>query len=248
MKVATQLNKVLFCMSEKHQQILLKEIPVWLKENSCEVLVDWVVEPSGTMSRTVGALEKSDPKRWVAFGISRNYLVFRLQARTVDECFISEPLILNKVPREIVFFMEQRMIPSFEASKITIYTPLHQKHPGLCEYALLGMISIDEEEFIVVSDQKDPLSCINWAVLPIDFERKVCWQNGLSMDRKLFDDFLNSNEEEKVAINENVFGIKKCSDKMKAKGVVWHWVFQQENDKERVPKLTRKFKLGEFLF
>lgn len=248
MKIATQLNKVLFCMSDKHQQILLNELPQWIKCGASEILLDWVVEPSGTMSRTVSALEKSEPKRWLAFGISKNYLIFRLQARSVDEVFLSEPLILNKVPKEIVLFLEQRLIPACESSKITIYTPLHQKHPGLCEYALLGMLTIEEQEFIVVSDQRNPLSCINWVVLPIDFERKVCWQIGLNMDRKLFDDFLNSSIGEQVAVNDSIFGTKVCCEKMGAKGVVWHWVFQQDNDKERVPKLIRKFKLGEFLF
>lgn len=248
MKVATQIERVLECMNVKHQKIFQEELPVWVTDGKCKVLIDWVVESSGTMTRSVAALEKTEPKRWIAFGISKNYLIFKMQVRSEDRIYVSDPLILNKVPKDIVCFMEQKMIPSFETSRITIYTPLHQKHPGLCEYALMGMVEIDGQEFIIVSDQKNPMSCINWTVLPINFEKRICWQNGLSLDRKWFNDFLLSDVNEQVAISSDVFAKKINCEKMEIKGAVWHWVFQPDNDKEKVPKLIRKFKLGEFLF
>lgn len=247
MRVVTTLSMVSSYMSPKQAQQFKGTLPSWANEGS--VMVYWVVKSMKPAPKVVAQLEMTEPKRWLALSLSKGYVGLYIQIKSSEEQCFEDLVVVQRVPREIVEYIEQKKAPSWQGDQIKVYTPMHQKHPGIADYALLGAIEYKNQLCILISDQKEPLQSISWNVFGVDLEKRSCWNLGVSVDRSFFSDFQKTGVEEDVLLNKGVVAIKKNLDFLNQlpKSVVFQWVFSPFDEVGRLPKGAQKFKLGESL-
>ena len=217
----------------------------------------WVLnELDVPMPRSAAALLKSNPVQHLAVCLSHAKYELKINIKPeTGKVWVSAALPRSIAPSDVAEALRKRTTPSSSAKwngvLVDIFMPMHQKHPGLTEHAIVGAINVEGEPspIYIISDRPDPLSASMWHLFKFHPERRVAQALLTVMDKNgqkdfrstligqefLFKDF-NGIKMSDMEIIESLQGIKKFA-----------WRTDPGNGVSSIPLNARKFKLGEEL-
>lgn len=215
----------------------------------------WVLgELDAPMPKTAAMLIKSDPMQHLAIGLSRGKYDLRLNAKPESgKVWVSQVLPGSVAPTEVAVALKKRAAPSvgnkWTGLTVELYMPMHQKHPGLAEHALIGGVRTgDGDVLCFLSDRPDPLSATVWHIFRFHPSKRVAQALLNLVDKNGQRDFRSTLPGQELQLRD-CSGVKMTSEELYAalKGVkkfVWKTDAEVASN---IPQNARKFKLGEEL-
>lgn len=199
------------------------------------------------------SLAKTDPRQYLNIGLSKGFLRMRLSMKAEQgKVWHSEPLMMKVSPDEVVQAIAKKAAPGSGAKwngpSIDVFMPMHQKHPGLAEHALLGAFETDRGERVwFLSDRPDPWAAAMWHAYELNPAKRLAVTRFSVLDRqgqKLFND---ADDGEQFDFRE-FKGRKLSAEEIETAlaGVRrFAWRTDASGGSGVIPLNARKFKLGE---
>ena len=254
MKIATSF----YCVQE-HLGEAFKELwSVFSEQRPGEAPETTVWHWSLTASENVRAPKswsgsaKNDPKGYLVSGVDRGFLRLAVTIKpTKGKVWHSAPVKKGIAPPELVGAIEKRtrggVSGKWQGRLVEIFTPLHQKHPGLAEHAVIGgLVSVSSMVFML-SDRHAPLSAPLWNPYELVPEKGIAIPQMLVIERSQQKAFLDA-----APGDELDFGLLR-GQKMEESDIEeflslaskYAWGIDRNGQSKGVPRNARKFKLGE---
>lgn len=241
---------------------LFKEISTQYEVDAGKPLVGdkmgwhWVLsELDVTLPRSTTSMLKSDPHQHLAIGLSRGKYELRLNAKPeAGRVWLSPVLPGFVAPKEVGLALQRRSIPTvggkWQGLMVEIYMPMHQKHPGLAEHAIIGGVRTARGEIVCfVSDRPAPLSATVWHVYRMHPELRIAQAMLTVVDKSGQRDYRSTLIGQDLMLRD--FGGAKLSDdelRVALGGVKKYvWKTDATSVAATIPQNARKFKLGEDL-
>jgi hypothetical protein len=218
-------------------------------------LWNWTWRPSTEvrLPKSWSALAKTDPKAHTVVGCQKGYACLGLEARrNGKKIWCAESLKLEKAPEELWRELGRRANPALAAPRwsgllVDLWQPLHQRHPGLAEHALIGAFEIDGERHYLLSDRPDPLSASMWSVFSLDPKNGCAWPQMRVFDRDSQRAFLAARTQQTFSWMGAV--ALRVADAQTLDGLggvkAFSWKLDPSLPTEQIPDSPRRFKLGE---
>jgi hypothetical protein len=215
----------------------------------------WVLAESETAcAKSPTSLLKSDPCQYLGIGLSRRRFALRLSAKPeTGRVWTSDPLPGKIVPAEVAMALQKRAGPAqakWRGPMVDIYMPMHQKHPGLAEHAIVGAIRLETGEVVCfVTDRPDPMQASSWHIYKFHPSRRVAQTMLASLEREGQRDFRSTLTGQELQIR-GFKGERLSSEEIVAAlGGVKKFAWQTDAGSclAGIPATARRFKLGEEL-
>lgn len=215
----------------------------------------WVLcELDAPMPKSATGLLKSHPIQHLAIGLSRGRYGLRLNAKPeIGKVWVSEFLPGCVAPVEVAKALQRRSAPSaggkWTGLMIELYMPMHQKHPGLAEHAVIGGVrTVAGDVFCFLSDRPDPLSATLWHIFRMHSAKRVGQAMLNVVDKAGQRDFRCTLVGQELSLRD-CLGVKLSESEIResllgVKRFVWKTDAMPASP---IPQNARKFKLGEEL-
>lgn len=223
---------------------------------SCNWGWHWILgELDVPMPKSAAALAKSDPCQHLAIGLSRGKYDLKLTGKPeAGRVWVSGVLPGSVAPMEVALALKKRATPvigdKWAGVMVDLYMPMHQKHPGLAEHAVVGGLRRETGQVVCfLSDRPDPNAAPFWQVYEFHPSRRVAQALLTMVDRAGQKDFRMTGIGQELAVRE-FSGVKLSDDEILAalSGVKkFVWKTDPGTQPVQVPPNARKFKLGEEL-
>lgn len=216
----------------------------------------WVLTENECSSpKSSSVMLRNDPQQYLSIGISRRRYALRLSVKPeTGRVWLSDVLPGRVVPKEVALAMQKRAAPAvgskWSGAAIDIYMPMHQKHPGLAEHAIVGAIRTDAGEVVCfLSDRPDPMQAPIWQAYALHPEKKVAQALLSVVDRDAQRDFRSTYPGQELRL-KNFKGERLCDEGISAAlGGVKKFIWKTDSNPSLspIPQNARRFKLGEEL-
>ena len=197
---------------------------------------------------------KANPGKMLQVGLDKGYYTLKLSIKPEKgRVWTSVELRPSKFPEEIIKqFSEKNAAKKTGSSQkwygeiIEIFTPMHQKHPGLTEHALLGAVELNGNLMCFISDSANPEWATYWHVFELICEKGVAISRMETIERAKQREFEATYPGESFEMRDGL-GKKLSMDELLGKlGGVRKFAWTVNADAQiEIPAQTRKFKLGE---
>lgn len=259
MRISTSYYAVRAVLGEKLDVVwgqFTAERPQEAKRGAPRACWHWVLqEVSGKMvSKTWRATQRVDQRTYLRQGIEKGWLTLRLSIKAdVGRVWQSDAMESLCAPPEVLKAIKQKQERGTRSNdwagpSIEIYMPMHQKHPGLAEHAVLGMLEAKNGVLLaLVSDQAEPDSAPLWQVYELNPGQRMALPKFLTLDRGQQRDFEAADCNAEVGLR-GLNGVKLSDEHVKERlsGVKkFAWRMQATAGVCSIPSNARKFKLGE---
>ncbi len=197
--------------------------------------------------------QKSDPKGYLKTGLESGYLQLSVAVKpTKGKIWQSSVLRIDSLPAELISAVSPRERQAIGAGKwqgrvVEIFTPLHQKHPGMAEHAVIGGVVCGKAAFFMLSDRKAPMSAPIWSPYELIPDKKMAVPQFMTIERAHQKEFLAAEPGAEIDFGM-IRGTKMHdSDIEKFLGLVnkFSWSMDRNSSTGALPKNIRKFRLGE---
>lgn len=257
MRVATSVYSIQSALGKEQYESFIATYEASTGRSATDgVSWHWVLnELDVPMPKSASGLLRMDPVQHLAIGLSRGHYDLRLNAKPeVGRVWVSDVLPGSIAPVEVALSVQKRSAPSVGSKwtglSVEIFMPMHQKHPGLAEHAIVGGIrSEDGAIYCFVSDRPDPLLAPMWHIYRFHPTRRTAQALLSVVDRIGQKDFRSTNCGQELVFRDYV-GIKLNDDELQASfaGVKkFVWKTDVGSVPGAIPTNARKFKLGEEL-
>lgn len=216
----------------------------------------WVLtENECSAPKSSSVMLKNDPQQYLSIGISRKRYALRLSIKPESgRVWLSDILPGRVVPKEVALAMQRRAAPvvgsKWAGAAVDIYMPMHQKHPGLAEHAIVGAIRTETGEVVCfLSDRPDPMQAPIWQAYALHPDKKVAQALLSIVDREGQRDFRSTYPGQELSL-KNFKGERLCDEQIaEALGGVKKFTWKTDSDSSQapIPQNARRFKLGEEL-
>lgn len=205
------------------------------------------------MPKSAAVLLKSDPMQHLAICLSRGRYGLRLSAKPeIGKVWVSGFLPGSIAPAEVATALQRRAAPSggkWPGLMVELYMPMHQKHPGLAEHAIVGALrSSVGEVFCFLSDRPDPLVAPLWHIFRLHPAKRVAQAMLNVVDKMGQKDFRSTRAGQDLSLRDCA-GVRLSEDEIRealqgVKRFVWK---TDDLPASPIPQNARKFKLGQEL-
>ena len=257
MRVPTSIYSVKVVLGEDFESLANEYAEACGKQLEGDLLGwHWVLnELDIPMPKSAAALLKSDPSQHLAIGLSRGKFELRINVKPeAGKVWVSSVLPGSVAPREVADALKKRAMPSgskWNGLLVDIFMPMHQKHPGLAEHAIIGGLQPADGGAPVyfISDRPDPLSAPMWHLFKLYPERRVAQALLAVVDKNGQKDFRSTLFGQEMVIRDF------CGFKMTDLDIIeslrsvkkFAWRTDPGSSASVIPMNARKFKLGEEL-
>lgn len=199
------------------------------------------------------SMAKTDPRQYLATGLSKGFLRLRLSMKAEHgKVWHSDSLSMKVHPEEVVRAIAKKAAPGSGAKwsgpSVDIFMPMHQKHPGLAEHALLGAFETERGEVVwFLSDRPDPWAAALWHAYELNPAKRLAITRFSVLDRQGQKGFNDTEDGELFEFRE-FKGRKLSLDELEQAlaGVKrFAWRTDAAGGSGSIPLNARKFKLGE---
>lgn len=257
MRVATSVYAIQSALGKEHYEVFIETYEASTGRSATDgVSWHWVLnELDAPMPKSASGLLRIDPVQHLAIGLSRGHYDLRLNAKPeIGRVWVSEVLSGSIAPVEVALAVQKRSAPSVGSKWgglcVEIFMPMHQKHPGLAEHAVVGGIrSEDGAIYCFVSDRPDPLLAPMWHIYRFHPTRRTAQALLSVVDRIGQKDFRSTNCGQELVFRDYA-GVKLTDDDLLASfaGVKkFVWKTDVGSVPSAIPTNARRFKLGEEL-
>ena len=257
MRVATSVYAIESALGKEQYKILIETYKASTGRSAIDgVGWHWVLnELEAPMPKSASGVLKVNPVQHLAIGLSRGHYELRLNARPeIGRVWVSDVLPRSIAPVEVALAVKKRLVPSagnkWGGVCVEIFMPMHQKHPGLAEHAVVGGIrSNDGIVYCFVSDRPDPFLAPIWHIYRFHPSRRTAQALLSIVDRVGQKDFRSTNCGQDLVLRDYA-GVKLTDDELVASfaGVSkFVWKTDVGSIPGAIPSNARKFKLGEEL-
>lgn len=198
---------------------------------------------------------KSDPVQHLAIGLSRGHYALCLSIKPeTGRVWLSPTFPGSIAPVEVALAMRKRAMPNVGSKwtglMVDIFMPMHQKHPGLAEHAIVGGVQdVHSNIFCFISDRPDPMLAPLWHIYRFHPARRVAQALLSVVDRVGQKDFRSTLVGQDLTLRD--YSGKKLDDDQLLASLAgvrkFVWRTDQGTETSNIPLNARKFKLGEDL-
>lgn len=198
------------------------------------------------------SLAKIDPKQYLTVGLQKGFLKLKLSLKA-DQGKVWHSESFSKIlsPEEIVKAIARKSVPGnskWNGASIDIYMPMHQKHPGLAEHAILGAYETEHHDIVwFVSDRPDPWSATMWHAYELNPTKRVAVSRLAVLDRPGQKQFSDCEEDGDFDFRD--FKGRRLSEEQMSQALAgvkkFVWRMDRNGGVGAIPATCRKFKLGE---
>jgi hypothetical protein len=216
----------------------------------------WVLaELDVPVPRSTALMVKSDPHQHLAIGLSRGKYELRLNAKPeIGRVWLSKVLPGSIVPKEVGLALQKRAAPAvggrWQGLTVEVYMPMHQKHPGLAEHAIIGGVKTESGDIVCfVSDRPDPISATVWHVYKMHPDLRIAQAMLSVVDKSGQRDYRSTLVGQDLSLRDFA-GVKLSDDEIRTalNGIKKYvWKTDATAAAPGIPQNARKFKLGEEL-
>lgn len=257
MKIATSFYCVKDTLGSEFEKLwndFLSERP---DEGADTTVWHWnlVVSETAQFPKSWAGLRKSDQKTYLMTGIDRQFLRLTISIKpTKGKVWQSSIFRTPVAPQEVVAAIakKERSSQGMAGSKwggkiIEIYTPLHQKHPGLAEHAVVGAFFSGGRCFALLSDRAAPMTVPAWHPYELLPAKRLAVPQLVIFEKAHQRTFLDALPGETVDFGQ-LNGVKMSDEEIDGflRGVAkFAWSSSSTGEAPVIHKNARKFKLGE---
>ena len=253
MRVSTSVFSVKSCLGHRWEEF--KETSPYKDqlEDRDALSWTWIFTESKTVvpPRSFSSQLKAQPSKMLQHGLERGFFEIKLSVKPEKgRVWITDHLLPVNFPEEVVRFFSDRMnkktSTKWNGEAIEIYSPMHQKHPGLTEHALLGAVEVGSSLLCFVSDSQSPDWATFWHVFELIPNKHLALNKMETIERSKQREFEGVYEGETFEMRDGL-GVKLSMDELVRRldgNRRFSWAVNSESEIE-IPTQTRRFKLGE---